>query len=503
MTWMWRAAASIALVAVAMLALWDVPKRPEIPMGCDSFGYQRQATLFRDNGLAGIRTALSIPPSDTLLEVARSSGFRVNEWHEMVAPHCHHYVAVTRSVIVQYPPGTGALLSLFPEPVEERALAITSVALIAIGFAGLICLAREPWPILPATLAGAAIIWVTPMDLGSDSIFASAAFSFVIGVLTIRIFRSPSLWIAALLGLMIGLSATVRLSNILLCVGTFVMLSVMLARQRRPGWLWLGGAMALGVIVGAMPVLWANAVNAGSAFATTYGSDDAALPSLTVEQLTRAAAFYFRPNAASGLLTLALGACVVGIIRRRADAAMTAAGITLVTCLLFFLTKNVLIAYYLIPTAVFYLSAAATDWVMPADAGSAGQRSVAIGAMVLAALCFLWVFTRVPYPGRDDRIDPEVAAHLRSAPMVWADGYGGYFINFNRVYAAKLMFAGPEVQRELVAALVDRRVPQLFVDENAEMKKILALLSTQWRFDLLGKAYGQDVYALAGPALPD
>jgi hypothetical protein len=504
MTWMWRAAACIALVVVAMLALWDVPKRPQNPMGCDSFGYQRQASLFRDNGLAGIRTALRIPPSGTLLEAARSSGFRINEWHEMVAPHCHHYVAATRDVILQYPPGTGALLSLFPEPVEERALAITSVALIAIGFVGLICLAREPLPILPASLAGAASIWVTSIDFGSPSIYPAAAFSFVIGVLTIQIFRRPSLWIAALLGLLIGLSAAVRLSNILLCVGTFVMLLMMLARQRRPVWIWLSGAMALGVIAGTIPVLSANAVNAGSVFATTYSSSDAELPSLSVEQLMRAAAFYFRPNPASALLTLALGASVVGIIRRRTDAAIGAAGITLVTCLLFFLTKEVLIVYYLIPTAVFCLSAAATDWIMPStDTGSAGQRSVAIGAIVLAALCFLWVFTRMPYPERDDKIDAEVAAQLRTEPMIWADSHGGFFVTFNRVYAAKLMFAAPDVQKEIVAALADRHIPQLFLDESPEMKKSLARLSTQWRFDLLGKAYGQNVYALAGPALPD
>jgi hypothetical protein len=260
--------------------------------------------------------------------------------------------------------------------------------------------------------------------------------------------------------------------------------------------------MALSVIIGAIPVLSANAVNAGSVFTTTYGPSDASLPNLTVEQLLRATTFYFRLNQPGILLMLAVGVCLVDIIRRT-DAALGAAGITLFSCLLFFLTKEVLIVYYLVPTAVFYLSAAAAHWAVRSESGSVVRYAGAIAAMAVAAMCFLYVFTRVPYPGRNDKIDPAVAAVLRSGPMVWADEYCGYFVRFNRVYAAKIGFASPGVQTELVTALANRHATQLFVTENAEMTSIVSRLSAYWRFDFLGKAYGQDVYALAGPAIPE
>jgi hypothetical protein len=498
MTWVWRGLASVVIVSLAIFALWQVPQAMQNPVGCDPFGYQRQAQLFRTNGLAGIDTDLAMTPGATLLDVARTSGFPPRQWFEAVAPHCHHYVAASGKVVLQYSSGTGWLMSLFPAPIEERVLLIVSIAAIAIAFTALVGTSSPFVPLVSTSVVGGAIVWATAAQVGSDSLSPAVAFSVAVGVLTTLLFRKNSIWIALLIGLLIGLSASIRLSNIFLCLGIFGVLAVLLFRDRRPGWFWLGAALAAGLIVGAIPLLAANAINAGSIFRTTYAPGDASLPKFTVEQLTGATAFYFQPNPGGLLLMLSLGVLAFELVRRHLGAASVAAAVTLVFCVLYFLTKDIVIGYYLIPTEAFYLSAVVTGWISSTTSEGPKLKQVGIiaAAASLTALAIAGVFTHLPYVMRDDKVDPLVAASLAAHPMVWANVHGGYFITFNNVYSAKLVFGGPEVQDALLNGLADHNVPQLIVDDGDDMQKIIARISSGWHLTLLGKAYDLDVYAI-------
>ena len=75
-----------------------------------------------------------------------------------------------------------------------------------------------------------------------------------------------------MVGLLIGLSVNFRLPNLFLSAGYFLFLAgaFLLARNRET--FLQGLAFGVAFLVGMTPTLVANAINAGSPFATTYGA---------------------------------------------------------------------------------------------------------------------------------------------------------------------------------------------------------------------------------------
>ncbi|MFO1055696.1 MAG: hypothetical protein U1E53_01865 [Dongiaceae bacterium] len=71
------------------------PGYPDVPTGCDPFGYRRQAALFRAHGLGGLDTRLETPNARRLIDLMRASGEPADSWSQAVAPHCHHYKATS------------------------------------------------------------------------------------------------------------------------------------------------------------------------------------------------------------------------------------------------------------------------------------------------------------------------------------------------------------------------------------------------------------------------
>jgi hypothetical protein len=82
------------------------------------------------------------------------------------------------------------------------------------------------------------------------------------------------------MGLLIGLSVNFRLPNVLLAAGYCLYLAAafLLARSRET--FLFGASFGIAFLIGIMPTLIANAINAGSPFSTTYGGVDVAPPEL-------------------------------------------------------------------------------------------------------------------------------------------------------------------------------------------------------------------------------
>ena len=78
------------------------------------------------------------------------------QWDEAIAPHCHHYDLNTKRIVLQYPPGTGWLMSFFTEGRQYRGMT-TLVGLLMLGlFAAMASDSRPDWRVLerePAVLA--------------------------------------------------------------------------------------------------------------------------------------------------------------------------------------------------------------------------------------------------------------------------------------------------------------------------------------------------------------
>jgi hypothetical protein len=103
------------------------------------------------------------------------------------------------------------------------------------------------------------------------------------GLLTANLFVDedrPGIVTAAALGLLLGISASFRLPNVLLSASYFLFLggSFLIWRNRQS--FLQGLSFGLAFLIGLLPLLAANTINAGRPFSTTYGGVDAVPPSL-------------------------------------------------------------------------------------------------------------------------------------------------------------------------------------------------------------------------------
>lgn len=188
--------------------------------GCDAFGYARQAELFRTEGLPrGLDTRIDAPEARFLIAAAQSITSDSAEWSEAVAPHCHHYNSATGRIILEYPPGTGLILSIFPETVSFGLAFLLGMALVSAVFVAAVVTYRPNNWGLAGAFATLALIEVTTTNaLASASLPVSIALIPLCALLTLAAFpsagQSPKPGLALLLGVAGGLLLAVRLANI-------------------------------------------------------------------------------------------------------------------------------------------------------------------------------------------------------------------------------------------------------------------------------------------------
>src|SRR6185436_12053318 len=113
----WLAALAITLIVSALTTDRKARQVEENPSFCDPFGYLQMAKEIRH--AVASRTVpqftLETPHTRLLVELMHLHQQPVPLWDEMVAPLAFHYFPAADHVAVQYPPGAGLMLSLFPE----------------------------------------------------------------------------------------------------------------------------------------------------------------------------------------------------------------------------------------------------------------------------------------------------------------------------------------------------------------------------------------------------
>jgi len=134
-----------------------------------------------------------------------------------------------------------------------------------------------------------------------------------------------------------------------------------------------GLGLGLGVLVGMAPTLIAQAVNAGSPLATTYGSADVVAPAFDF-----AVFGHYLRDMQFVLIVLAIGSTAwllrvgEGSVRQ---VALVVAG-NLIVNLVFFLSHPIFTPYYIVPIAMLSLWSVSFAWLMqPAQA----QQAAALG----------------------------------------------------------------------------------------------------------------------------
>lgn len=323
----------------------------------DDICYLRQAHLFQRFGLSGIDTDLARDDDGFFRDAQRSIG--VDPVHAI----CHPPTKAGKRVL-QYPPGTGFLLSAFPEGSQVAWLYTTSMLVVMAATIFIVSIAGTPTSIVSAGLFGlCALYFMVNPTKASYSMAPTTAICIVAALLSPILFQLQDykrrLAVAAAIGLLLGLSVTFRTANVLLVAGYVVVLGIDFLRKRDWQSFALGGTFAAAYSIAIAPALIANYVNAGSPFATTYAAHDAAPPDLTFGIVRE----YLKDM--QGYLAIVAIAATVWMMRRsRHIAAVAVVAISLAVNLGFFFTHAIFTQYYIMPPLTLAMWSLMAQWLM-------------------------------------------------------------------------------------------------------------------------------------------
>ena len=343
------------LVCLLLLAsqVWSMLHWNEARGVYDDICYLRQAHLFQRFGLGGFDTDISRDDDRYLAGKRKEIGYAENQ-----LPPCHTPMPRANKLVIQYPPGTGMVLALFPQGHQVVPLFV-SATIVVFGFAVLgIFHARTTLSILRTTAFGclAIYIMINPVK-ASYSMAPTMVICAVLGYLTARLFAGPQwssrIWLITLLGFLLGLSVNFRLPNLFLSAGYFLFFLVSFLSTRKLALAARGIGFGVAFVIGMAPTLIANAINAGNPFVTTYGGQDLAPPDLSFAIITQ-----YLGDMQFVLLLLAGTSIVVVLLTREESGVRRVALVTAVNLavnLAFFLSHPLFTPYYTIPIAMLSL----------------------------------------------------------------------------------------------------------------------------------------------------
>ncbi len=361
--------------------VWSMSHWNEARGVYDDICYLRQAHLFQRFGLGGLDTDMSKDDDHYLASKLKEIGFPT--WNDPTTAPCHTPMPASGRRVLQYPPGTGLVLALFPQGHQVVPLYVAG-SVIVFGFALLaIFAARTASSVAIAGAVGCLAIYlmINPSK-ASYSMAPTMAACAIAGYLTARWLMGASsrrLLTAILLGLVLGLSVDFRLPNLFLSSGYVLFLlgaflSSWKLRDFMQG-LWFGAAF----LAGLAPTLLSNAINAGSPFATTYGGQDVTPPDFSFDIIRQ-----YVTDLQFGLLLLAGVWTARILLLHRANGIRRVALVVaanLLVNLAFFMSHPVFTPYYTIPIAMLSLWTLLFASLMPpSEAVDHGPGAQAAGA---------------------------------------------------------------------------------------------------------------------------
>ena len=276
-----KAACGFLCFLILASNIWSMSRWNEARGVYDDVCYLRQAHLFKKFGFSGLDTNLARDDDHYLSLKLKEIGFP--GWADVTKAPCHTPMPAANKLVLQYPPGTGFMLALFPEGFQVIPLYV-SATVIVFGFALLgIFYARSTVSILSAAGFGCLAIYlmINPAK-ASYSVAPTMVICALAGLLTAKLFLVEKRWyrpvFAGLVGLLIGLSVNFRLPNLFLASGYLVFFLISFLGSRKIEAALQGASFGTAFLVGMAPTLVANAINADSPFSTTYGGVDVTPP---------------------------------------------------------------------------------------------------------------------------------------------------------------------------------------------------------------------------------
>ena len=310
----------------------------------DDICYLRQAHLFQRFGLGGFDTNITRDDDRYFATLARDIGYEA--WDDPTRAPCH--TKIGEKHVIQYPPGTGMVLSMFPAGFQRVPLyAFANVVVFLLAVLAIL-FTRPPLAIVGSGVIGAAAIYF--MINPSKASFSMAPTTIVcaaVGWLTAILANDPGssrrTMAVATAGLLLGLAVSFRIPNLLLSVGYFLVLLALAARSTKPRDIVQFVLFGVLYLVGLVPTLVSNSINAGSVLATTYSAIDATPPDFSFS----IAREYV--DMQGGLILLIVVWCIVALASNASKTAALIVVVNIIVNLGFFLTHPISTAYYLMP----------------------------------------------------------------------------------------------------------------------------------------------------------
>jgi len=119
----------IGLLVVLVSNIWTISGWSESRGVYDDVCYLRQAHLFQQFGLDGLNT--DIKRDDDRYLVNKLKAINFPDWNTVGRAPCHTWIAKTGKHVIQYPPGTGFALALFPEGFQVIPLYVLASIVVA------------------------------------------------------------------------------------------------------------------------------------------------------------------------------------------------------------------------------------------------------------------------------------------------------------------------------------------------------------------------------------
>jgi hypothetical protein len=351
-----RIACGFVCFLVLVSNVWSMSRWSESRGVYDDVCYLRQAHLLQRFGLGGLDTDISRDDDHYLSAKLKEMGFA--SWNDATTAPCHTLIPATQKRVMQYPPGTGFVLALFPAGFQVIPLYVSATAIIfGLALLGIFHARSRLSIVLTAVFGCMAIYQMINPTKASYSMAPTMVACGLAGFLTARAFsaahRPHRLVLAGLIGLIIGLSVNFRLPNLFLASGYFLFFAGSFLLSRKIEAALQGALFGVAFLAGMAPTLFANAINAGNPFSTTYGGVDVTPPDFSFGIVWRYVA-----DLQFALLLLA-GAWTVLMLRSSSgcgtrQVALVTAG-NLVVNLAFFLSHPVFTPYYTVPIAMLSL----------------------------------------------------------------------------------------------------------------------------------------------------
>lgn len=506
------ALAVLAVVAASNMARLE--RWHEVPHACDWFGFLRQAKLFRDNGFFGgldtaVRDANSLYLIDRMKRLEPANPLLAGQ----TGPFCHWYHVRTDRLAIVSPPGTGFGLSLFAEGIEARAAFMAYTMLVFAGLAALVASARF-WTVPWITATFGVIVLLGMFRFNADwSIQPTVPLAVLSAYFSMRLVesaerRSGALWAIAF-GLCVGLAVNARLLNVLLAAGIFICLGVLFLRQPRWRPVRLAALSAVSIIVGALPTLAANTINAGHFWTPTYGPGNSRAFSLGWDNIASGLRYYVVEHQTVAVLAagaLALLVLLFATHRRLAvGSARASAAAGIIVLVLNFAFAAVYInrlPYLPFPALVYAQSMVSLLLIRAQNQGAAVNRwyvdispwfGPAVAAVAIAAVAGFALDRAARLPVSPNYTRPDIDFTIPARAIVWATTTGGYYYLFLDRQSGSLYF-GPGEQDRIMAAIAADGVPQ-FVVRDYGNEALVRRLQSEGAVALAGRAFGAEVYA--------